>query len=364
MSRHRGHLVFPPAPEPPHPEPSRARHPDRQGHLDRDGVRISYEVYGEGGAPTILLLPGWPLPGRVWTSQIPWLALRHRVVAFDPRGTGGSSRPRGAGAYALDEHVADALAVMDATGTEAVVAVAASRGAQTALMLAAEHPERVLGLAAIGPDVPLTRWPPRDALWRMFEEPRSWRRSATALAAAARSAPIALRSPSMRLFARRLGPLEAAAMFNRRRITTDFEGFLEWLLTKVLIPDRHSTRQVERVAEWYRETGAGTAADAWMGSSVQDAVAARRLCARVRTRVLVIQGEEDLATPGEWAAELARVTGGRLMVIAGSGHAPSARYPVVVNIALRDFAESVAGSGREPPGAALEAALHGTRGGA
>ena len=71
----------------------RARYPDREGFIDRDGVRVFYEVYG-GGSPTVLLLPPWTLiPSRAWKGQIPALARHHRVVAFEPRGNGRSDRP-------------------------------------------------------------------------------------------------------------------------------------------------------------------------------------------------------------------------------------------------------------------------------
>jgi hypothetical protein len=41
-------------------EQTRARYPDRSGHVERDGVRIHYEVYG-AGEPTVLLLPTWSI---------------------------------------------------------------------------------------------------------------------------------------------------------------------------------------------------------------------------------------------------------------------------------------------------------------
>ena len=41
-------------------EQTRALYPDQEGFVERDGVRISYEVYGSG-APTVLLLPTWSI---------------------------------------------------------------------------------------------------------------------------------------------------------------------------------------------------------------------------------------------------------------------------------------------------------------
>ena len=96
-------------------EQSRARYPDASGFVERDGVKLHYEVYGSG-EPTVLLLPTWSIVhSRHWKMQIPYLSRHCRVVAFDGRGNGRSDRP--AEGYGEREFAADALAVMDATGT-------------------------------------------------------------------------------------------------------------------------------------------------------------------------------------------------------------------------------------------------------
>ena len=101
----------------------RARNPDRESYIERDGVRVWYEVYGDAET-TIMLFPGWALPLRAWKAQIAYLPRHYRVIAFDPRGTGRSDRPLGTAAYALAEHVGDALGVMDAVGARSVCDVA------------------------------------------------------------------------------------------------------------------------------------------------------------------------------------------------------------------------------------------------
>ena len=90
-------------------EQTRARYPDEEGCVERDGVRVFWEVYGTR-EPTILLLPTWALiHSRHWKLQIPWLARHCRVVTFDGRGNGRSDRPQGAEAYAIREFAADTL---------------------------------------------------------------------------------------------------------------------------------------------------------------------------------------------------------------------------------------------------------------
>ena len=97
------------------------------GYVVRDGVRIFWEAFG-AGEPAILMLPTWSVVhaahGRF---QIADLARHHRVVTFDPRGNGRSDRPAGPDAYDDREFVADALAVLDASGTERAVVVGCSQ---------------------------------------------------------------------------------------------------------------------------------------------------------------------------------------------------------------------------------------------
>jgi pimeloyl-ACP methyl ester carboxylesterase len=57
--------------------------------------------------------------------------------------------------------------------------------------------------------------------------------------------------------------------------------------------------------------------------------------------VLVIFGEQDAITSVTRGAAFAEQTGGDLVVIEGSGHAPHIRDPVKVNLLIREFLESL-----------------------
>src|SRR5438094_4363250 len=134
-------------------EQTRARYPDSEGYVERDGVRVHYEEFGTG-EPTVLLLPTWSIVhSRAWKMQVPYLARHCRVLTFDGRGNGKSDRPEEPEAYAESEFAADALAVLDATATERAFVVGFSMGAQRGLLLAGEHPERVEGRVFIPPAV-------------------------------------------------------------------------------------------------------------------------------------------------------------------------------------------------------------------
>ena len=117
-------------------EQSRARYPDSEGFVERDGQRLFYEVYGEG-EETIFLIPTWSLVhSRHWKMQIAYFARHFRVLVMDGLGNGRSDRCRDPRRYAPVEFARDCLAVLDATATERAVVVSLSYGAQFHLELA------------------------------------------------------------------------------------------------------------------------------------------------------------------------------------------------------------------------------------
>ena len=96
----------------------RARQPDLEGIVRRDGATIAYEVYGRG-EPTLLLVPASPIVhGRSWKLLSPTLARRFAVLVTDGRGTGRSDRCHDPHRHAPAEVIADLLAVLDATDVD------------------------------------------------------------------------------------------------------------------------------------------------------------------------------------------------------------------------------------------------------
>jgi pimeloyl-ACP methyl ester carboxylesterase/predicted glycosyltransferase len=284
-------------------EQTRARYPDSTGYVERDGVRLYYEVYGSG-EQTVFLLPTWSIiHSRHWKMQIPYLARHCRVVTFDGRGNGRSDRPAGADAYRETEFAADALAVMDATGTARATIVALSVGAQRALILAADHPERVTGAVFIGPAVPLRSRQAGhapDLLDAVLPTDQGWARDSFSA------------------------------------LVQDYRGFLEFFFAQ-MFTEPHSTKPIEDCVGWGLETTAETIIATEIGNGL-DEETARQLSGRIRCPVLVIQGTHDAITgPGRGIA-LAEATGGDLVLLEGSGHGPHVRDPVKVNLLLRDFA--------------------------
>ena len=289
-----------------------ARVPDEQGFVDRDGVRVHWEAYGHGG-PAILLMPTWSvIHSRHWKAQIPYLARHFRVVAYDGRGNGLSDRPQVASAYAAREFVADAVAVLDAAGVESACVAGLSMGGLRALLLAAGHPGRVDGVFLIDATIPLlTPAPPeRDAFG--FDDERD--------------------------------DYEGWAKYNRHYWLRDHRGFLEFFFGQVF-PEPHSTKQIEDCVAWGLDTTPETLILTIDGSNsgLADKEAVEQLCRSIRSPVCVIHGSRDAIVPFARGERVAELTGAEFVRLEGSGHAPTVRDPVRVNLLLREFAERVAG---------------------
>jgi pimeloyl-ACP methyl ester carboxylesterase/predicted glycosyltransferase len=289
--------------EAPPREQSRARYPDSEGYVERDGVRIFYEVYGSG-EPTLLFIPPWQIVhSRSWKMQLPYFARHFRAVTFDVRGNGRSDRPQTADAYADDEVLADAIAVMDATATERAVHVGFSYSGKLAPMLAARHPDRALGVVAIGPAVPLGQPLPTRTRYSFDDE---------------------------------LDTDEGWAKYNRHYWLRDYAGFVEFFITE-MFPEPHSTKAIEDGIGWGLETDGETLILTRDAPSMNDASEFEAICRQVESPVLVIHGTEDRQVSYTRGMAVAEATHGRLVLLDGSGHAPHMRDPVKVNLLMRDF---------------------------
>ena len=285
-------------------EQTRARYPDTTGFVERDGVRIFYEVYGEGG-PTVLLMPTWSvIHSRHWKMQIPFLARSCRVVTFDGRGNGRSDRPLDPEAYREEAFADDALAVMDATDTKRAVVVSLSRGAERSLLLAAAHPERVEKMAFIAPALPLPPATPRLKAIQAFLEPRD--------------------------------EYDGWAKWNRHYWVAEYEDFLEFFFSQCFT-EPHSTKPREDTVGWGLDTHAEALIASQLATRLRDEDGVRALLSRIHCPILVIHGRDDAVRPWESGARLAELAKAQLAVLDGSGHLPHARDPVKVNLLLREF---------------------------
>lgn len=137
------------------------------GFVEVPGGRLYYEISGAGEDVT-LIHPGlWD--SRVWDPQVPVLVdAGYRVVRYDVRGYGRSSRPTGE-PYS---HVRDLEAVLDAAGVAQAALVGCSLGGMVAIDFTLAHPERVSALvvaaSGLGGFEPLAE---EDDWWAEREAP-------------------------------------------------------------------------------------------------------------------------------------------------------------------------------------------------
>ena len=104
-----------------------------------DGVRIAYEVLGEG--EPVLLVHGLGYDRHGWGPLPVLLAEDFQVLIFDNRGVGESDVPEGP--YAVSQMAADAVAVLDAAGVDRAHVLGVSLGGYIAQEIALTYPGRV-----------------------------------------------------------------------------------------------------------------------------------------------------------------------------------------------------------------------------
>jgi len=115
--------------------------------IDRDGVKIHYEVHGSG--PTLLLTHGYSSTSAMWTGQIEALSKHHKLVVWDMRGHGQSDYPDDPAAYSEALTVADIAALLDQVGAASAIIGGLSLGGYMSLAFYRAHPERVRALLII-----------------------------------------------------------------------------------------------------------------------------------------------------------------------------------------------------------------------
>lgn len=125
-------------------------------HYARSGrVNIAYQVLGDGPVD-LVVVPGW-----ISNLEVAWeeprfagwlreLAQHCRLILLDKRGTGLSDPIPLDAPPPLEVRMDDVRAVMDEVGSERAVLLGFSEGGSMALLFAATHPDRTLGLVLWG----------------------------------------------------------------------------------------------------------------------------------------------------------------------------------------------------------------------
>jgi pimeloyl-ACP methyl ester carboxylesterase len=111
--------------------------------FDYNGHRISYDEYGEGDRP-LVLIHGLLMNRHMFDRLGPEMAaLGNRVIAVDLLGHGLSDRPSEMSKYSMTFFAAQVEALLDHLGLDQAVIGGTSLGANTTLELAYMSPDRV-----------------------------------------------------------------------------------------------------------------------------------------------------------------------------------------------------------------------------
>ena len=296
----------------------RAKLPSKEAFVKRDGVNISYEIYGDG-PETMIFLPPWTIVhSRVYKAQLPYFSERFRCIAYDGRGNGKSDRPADVAAYSLDNYVADALAVMDATETSAAILVGLSLAGLHSCVLAAYHPQRVKGAilagtaATIGPNYP-------------YLLPKHF-------------------------FAKR-ECFEGWDKYNREYWMANYPDFAEHFIRNIF-SEPHSTKQIEDGIDWANDTTGPVQAKTVEARSIAPPFdVSEAMYRKIGCPMLMIHGDNDQIQPYQRALAVAEATGAELVTFEGGGHNPLGRYPAKCNALIVDFLDRKLGMpARKRPG--------------
>jgi pimeloyl-ACP methyl ester carboxylesterase/predicted glycosyltransferase len=284
-----GELAAPAALDPAAPYPFETLSPVSEGYMDRNGVKLWYAVWGDRGPWLAFAPPFQVVHTALLKAVVPYLSQHFRVLTTDGRGNGRSDRPNDRGEYSFDLFHGDFAAVLDAAGVDRAALIGISAAAMTVIRQAAERPDRVSHLVVAG----------GFADSRVPDE-------ATARQQAAES----------------------------RQMREDWPAYLDAFITSIF-SEPHSTKAYEdgvrygwatrgEVIDWCR--------DGWTGHSVKE------LARRIACPTLVIHGDQDarvVYARGWQCHEL--IPGSELLTIAGGGHVPAVRDPVLFCRAVREF---------------------------
>lgn len=282
----------------------RAKLPHTEGSIDREGVKLHYEVYGDG-PHTIFFTPTWTfVHSRIWKAQVPYFSEHFRCITMDPRGNGKSDTPVEAAQYRLRDYVGDILAVMDETGTEKATLAGISMGTSIITAMAVHFPDRVASIISIGGSMGVLHdtyeYKSHDHFDRVHETDEGWNK------------------------------------YSRDFWLRNYPEFAEFF-SEQIFSDPHSTKQIEDAIRWSGNITGQTLVNTMDVPDDDDLEMSEEHIRQIKCPVLAIHSENDVIAPIGVSERLVELTGGELARLEHGGHGPQGRYPAQVNTIIRDF---------------------------
>lgn len=116
-------------------------------NIKANGLNIFYREAGAKGAPTILLLHGYPTSSHMFRNLIPTLSTKYHVLAPDLPGFGFSDMPGHTQfQYTFDNLAATMQSFINELGLKRFAIYIFDYGAPTGLRLALANPEKITGI--------------------------------------------------------------------------------------------------------------------------------------------------------------------------------------------------------------------------
>jgi 3-oxoadipate enol-lactonase len=247
-------------------------------------MTLHHEISGAEGAPVLLMGGSLGTTLKMWEGQLP-LAERFRLVRFDNRGHGGSPAPPGP--YEIADLARDVLDLMDALEIERASYCGLSIGGMVGMWLGANAPERIDRLILLC----TAAYMPPPELWR--------ERAAKVLEAGS--------------------PEVIADAVVDRWLTPEFAA-------------EHPEVRAGLRAMLVSQDAVGYAACC----GAIERMDLRGELPRITAPTLVISGSDDLATPPEKQAEIARaIAGARHESVEPAAHVAAVQQPGAVNRLIR-----------------------------
>lgn len=257
--------------------------------IERNGVRLRYQVHPGGRATPVLLTHGFCATRAMHEQTVPALTPQRTCITWDVRGHGESDYPAQAEEYSIPITIDDMRAILDAEGVERAVLLGHSMGGFLSLTFQRTYPERVAGLVLVGTG-PGYRRDDARAEWNKICE-------------------------------------DYATAFEQRGL----EG----------LPDSDEVRAA-------RHRSADGLILAARGILRQhDAVVIDHL-SEIDVPVLIVAGAEDRPFIQGMNYMANKIPNAQLVTIEGAGHAPMLSHPDVYNQAVVRFLDTLDGAGHQP----------------
>jgi 3-oxoadipate enol-lactonase len=250
--------------------------------------RLTINIVEAGRGPAVLLLHGLGWDYSLWNPTIEQFAQRHRMIAVDTRGHGGTDKPDGP--YDMEMFARDDAALADALGLSRLCVIGLSQGGMVAQKLALLRPELVSALVLVSTSCK------SDPSLRDNMEARIAAMDKAGPEAAAKIAAESIFSPGWRA-------ANAAAL----------KRFVEWRAAMPMAPLNAATRAL------YDFNLSGD-------------------LPKIAVPTLVIAGQEDVLTKPKGMEEIAAlIPGAAYRVIPSTGHMIPVEQPGPLTALLSDF---------------------------